>query len=477
MATFIGRTEEMADLAAELEAVRRTGAGRFIWMRGRWRVGKSRLIQEFCDASGSRYCFFQAPRRPRVDALVEFIEAVAESTLAAAPLFEGAGYSGWPAALRAAAQGAVGDDPAIVVIDELPYLVERDPGFSADLQKAWDRTLERAAILLVCVGSDVRMMEELVGARSPLHGRPTLESHVTPLSPKAVANLTGAADAGEAFDRYLVVGGFPLLAASWPAGAGFRAFVAGALADDQTPFATTALRILGSEFEADLQAAKVIEAIGHGETAHGRIAARSGVKGNTLSAALAVLIDRKGLVSRTLPYAVPVGRQPARYLVADPYLRFWLRFVGPYMAELSRGRSDLVVDRVMRDWTSYRGRAIEPVIRIALERMLTEPELSERLGGARHVGSWWKRDHSVEVDLVGGDAPDPTRIGFVGSVKWHENASFAATDAHALAATRASVPGAAAAKLVAVSRNGVGAGANVDVDAVLGPEDLLSAWV
>jgi hypothetical protein len=48
-------------------------------------------------------------------------------------------------------------------------------------------------------------------------------------------------------------------------------------------------RILASEFQRDLQAERVVEAIGHGETAHGRIADRSGVKGNTLTAALDVL--------------------------------------------------------------------------------------------------------------------------------------------------------------------------------------------
>ncbi len=52
----------------------------------------------------------------------------------------------------------------------------------------------------------------------------------------------------------------------------------------------------------------------------------------------------------------------ARYTVLDPYLRFWLRFVGPRLAELSRGRSDLVVARVPRDWNAYRGRAVEPVV-------------------------------------------------------------------------------------------------------------------
>jgi uncharacterized protein len=474
MATFVGRDSEIAALQAELERTRRTGDGRFVWMRGRRRVGKSRLVQEFCDRSRARYCFYQAPRRPRAEALADFVEAAAHSTLAAADEFEDVAYETWSAALRATARGATASDPAIVVIDELPYLTELDPGFAADLQKAWDRALERSPILLVCVGSDVRMMEDLVGERSPLHGRPTRELRIAPLSPAAVAAVTAAPSAADAIDRYLVVGGFPLLAASWPRSAGLRDFLEEALADDQTPFATAALRIMASEFQRELQAARVIEAIGHGETAYSRIQSRSGVKGNTLTDALAVLIEAKRLVAKQLPYAAPPGKTAAKYTVIDPYLRFWLRFVGPHMAELSRGRPDLVVDRIMRDWSAYRGRAVEPVVREALERLLAGAVLGKRLGGARHVGSWWRRDHSVEVDLVGGDAPEPAKIGFVGSIKWHESEPFDVTELRRLTSSRERVPGAAEAKLVAVSRTGVADGAAAD--AAFDPDDLLAAW-
>lgn len=474
MDVFAGRVDDLQQLQAELDSVRSSGRGRFVWMRGRRRIGKSRLVQELCDRSHVRYCFYQAPRSSREQALSDFVEAVRESSLLASGAFEGASYGSWTSALRAAVQGAGPADPAIVVIDELPYLTELDPGFAADLQRAWDRALQDAPVLLVCVGSDVRMMEVLLAERSPLHGRPTREMWIAPLSPAAVAEIGGAASAAEAIDRYLVVGGLPLLAASWPASAGLREFLCEVLRDDQTPFVTTALRIMASELERDLQAKRVIEAIGHGERAHGRIQSRSGVKGNTLTAALEVLVDVKRLVARELPYAVPPSRTPAIYTICDPYIRFWLRFVGPHLAELSRGRSDLLVERIMRDWGAYRGRAAEPLVREAVERLLADEALSRRLGGARHVGSWWRRDHSVEVDLVGADAPQPRRVGFIGSIKWRESEPFGARDLDDLAGLRAVVPGAGAARLLAISRAGFKTG--VSADASLDPDDLLAAW-
>lgn len=128
----------------------------------------------------------------------------------------------------------------------------------------------------------------------------------------------------------------------------------------------------------------------------------------------------------------------------------------------------------MRDWGSFRGRAVEPIVRRALERLLADERRGAGLGGARHVGAWWRRDHAIEVDLVGADAPDPTRIGFIGSVKWHDRDPLTAREAAELAGHRAHVPGGAGAKLVAVSRTGFEK--EVEADATFGPADLLAAW-
>lgn len=472
--SFVGREHELGLLDAELTAARQTGAGRLVWIRGRRRVGKSRLVEEFCSTRDAPYCFYQAPKRARQDALAEFAEAVRESGLPAAGTFADATFGSWLASLRASTRGAEQDAPVIVVIDELPYLAESDDGFTADLQKAWDRALQHTPVLLVCIGSDVRMMQTLVQARSPLHGRPTREMHVKPLNPADVATITATEDPREAFDRYLVIGGFPSLAASWPAGASLEDFLHVALADDQTRFVTDALRVQASEFEQSVQARKVIEVIGHGETAHGKIAARSQITAKTLDAALKVLVEQKQMVHKGLPYAAPPGTKASKYTITDPYLRFWLRFVGPHTTELARGRSDLAVARVLRDWPGYRGRAIEPVVRESVERLLADPSMSDRLGAARHVGSWWRRDHGIEVDLVGGDAPTtPTKIGFVGSIKWFDDKPFGDEDAALLAAHRAQVPGASAARLLAVSRTPV---ESTDVDVILRPADLLAAW-
>src|SRR4051794_41924066 len=129
MSTFVGRNAEQTALQAELEPVKEGGSGRFVWMRGRRRIGKSRLVQEFCDRAGERYCFYQAPRRGRDEALGAFAEAVRESTLAGADSFVDGAYGSLPAPLGALAQETSPAHPAIVGIDEVPYPGEAGPRF------------------------------------------------------------------------------------------------------------------------------------------------------------------------------------------------------------------------------------------------------------------------------------------------------------------------------------------------------------
>jgi uncharacterized protein len=469
--SFVGRKLELAALSDELSGVRSSGEGRFVWISGRRRVGKSRLVQEFVEASQERYVFYQAPRRSRSDGLGRFREALEESTLAAAEqVREGARFESWPAALRLACSDASPEHPAVIVIDELPYLVESDSGIPADLQQAWDRDLQHLPVLLVCIGSDARMMSALTQHPAELFGRPTRELVVQPFSPRDLAALSRLA-AVEAFDRYLIVGGLPMLARSWTDRASRRQYLKGELANSSSPLVVDGMRILDAELPAELQARGVLEAIGHGERTFGAISARSGVANNSaLTAALSALVA-KGLVEARLPYAAPPGRKNKRYVVVDPYLRFWLRFVAPGgVEEVDRGRGDLLLARIERDWSTFRGVAIEPLVRQSVERLLPE----ERFSDARYVGGYWTRTNVPEVDLVGAAERDPRTVSFVGSIKWRESGVFSVRDTRRLVEQRGDVPGAAEARLVGVSRGGFEADAGLDVE--LSPEDLLDAW-
>lgn len=471
MSTFVGRADQLSFLARALEEIRTTGEGRMISVRGRRQIGKSRLIEEFIRRSGVPAVFYTASRQSAHRELELFNDAVAASATEAAAIAREGSLGSWEAALTLLGSEASQERPLIVVVDELPYLIEADEtpwAIEGTIQKVWDRRLERRPIMLILVGSDLSTMAALSEYDRPLYNRPR-ELVVPPLSPAELADML-ALDAAAALDAYLVIGGFPRLAALWRRGESIWRFLARELGDASSPLLVIGERSLNAEFPADLHARAVLSAIGSGERAFKTIGGRSGIKEPSLALVLPRL-EAKGLIARVTPYSARQGSKLPRYHVTDPYLRFWLRFLGPAVEAVERGRGDVVIDRIREGWNDYRGHAIEPIVRRSIERMLPD----ERFGDARFVGGYWTRDGRVEIDLVGGRELDRSdTIDFVGSVKWRERAPFAGGDLASLLARRNEVPGAGGGTTtVGVSRSGFDA-AGLDVE--IGPDELVSAW-
>lgn len=471
MTGFIGRTRELAILAHALQRVEAGGRagrpGRAMLIRGRRRVGKSRLVEEFIERAHVPYLFFTASAQPDpAGELRLFTEAAETSDLPGAEVFHDQTPSSWDAALRLLAAALPADQPCVVVLDEMPYLVAGDAGFEGTLQKLFDRELSRLPVLLLCVGSDLAMMEALNAYGRPFHQRAT-EMVVPPLRPNEVADMLDLAPA-EAFDAYLVTGGLPLILDEWRSGASVSDYLADAVTDPTSALLVSAERALAAEFPTEAQARQVLGALGSGERSYSLIGrAAGGLAQASLTRALRLLVAKR-LVEATLPLSTRPSRE-TRYAIADPYLRFWLTFLGPYLPDIERGRGDLVLRRVAASWTSWRGRAIEPVIRESLRRLQDGvPD------GTSVIGGYWTRTNDPEIDLVGADRePVAKRITMVGSIKWHETRPFDSRDLSRLLVHRTQLPGADdTTSLLAVSRSG---SAIRDVP-VLGPEALLTAW-
>jgi len=477
MAGFVGRDRELAALDRHLDWVRDGRGdqqGRALLLRGRRRVGKSRLADVFCERSGAPYLIHQAtrgeaPERERA----RFLAALRDSSLPGRELADGVEtVSSWDAALRLLAAALPDDRPSIVVLDELPWLIEADPVAEGALQTVWDRVLSRKPVLLVLIGSDLAMMEQLSTYGRPFHQR-GVEMVLAGLTPYEVMGMTGL-PAADAFDAFLVTGGLPLICQEWREGESRREFLRRTLDDPTSPLFVSGERSLAAEFPAELQARHVLSVIGTGERTFTSIAAKAGTADRalapgSLTPVLRNLTERR-LVAVDTPLSTRPGDRDRRYRVADPYLRFWLAFLERGVAEAERGRGGRLAETIERGWTSWRGRAIEPVIREALARLLPD----DQWPGAYEVGGWWPRTNNPEVDLVGAARSPARSIGFVGSVKWLENAPFGAREFAALARDALAVPGTDdRTGLVAVSRTGV----VVDgLDAVYGPEELVGAF-
>lgn len=472
MRGFYGRRQELARLEADLEAIRSDGRGRLITVRGRRRVGKSWLIEEFIERSKAPHVFFAASRQTPERELARFAERLARSSLLVGRAATGVTFETWEAALALAVAEVEQAQPAVIVIDEFPYLLEtnRDPVEGA-FQAGWDRVLSRRPVLLVLVGSDLAMMRSLDEYGRPLHGRASRGIVVDPLTPFEIGRLLKL-PAADTLDAYLVVGGFPEIARSWPAGQDLKTFLSTALADDSSPLVATGRRILESEFPVETQARSILSVIGAGSRTYTAVATGTGIRSTNLTEPLKTLVDRKRIVETRLPLSAGSSKE-RRYEISDPYLRFYLRFIDPNLIDIERGRSRVTTPLIWRGWSTYRGRAIEPLVRAAIELLLPD----ERVPGATYVGGYWTRQNDPEIDLVGADKPDPpAAVAFVGSIKWRDDRAFGWHEINELRSKAARVAGVGASvPVVGVSRAGFEAGREA-LAIALEPADLLETW-
>jgi hypothetical protein len=471
MSPFVGRRRELAMLERRLTRVRRNRAGTAVAMRGRRQVGKSRLVQEFCDRSGLPYVFHSGAKGlSPTESVTAFMRDV-DAGLAPPGGTVVPAAGSWPDAFRSLA-AALPDEPAIVVLDELPWLAEQDPAFDGALQTAWDRPLSTRPVLLLLLGSDLHMMERLTAYDRPFYGRADAMV-LEPLDPAETAEALDLPPA-EAVDAHLVSGGLPGILRTWPRGRGVGDVVREECEDPASPLFGVPETTLLSEFPNPDLSRRVIEAVGGGDRTHAAIAAAAGgvagpVPSGSLSPTLRRLVSDKRVLAVDEPLSVRAGK-PALYRVADSNLRLWLAVLRPVADLARRGRPEAAFALFTQRWPSWRGRAVEPLVRAGLERADLPWDDVSRVGG------WWNRQFDPDVDLVGADrGPVAGAVSFVGSVKWRDG-PVGPDVLHDLLAALPDVPGAAPGRTgtVLVTRTAERAPAGFDL--VWTASDIVAAW-
>jgi hypothetical protein len=476
---FVGRTTELAVLTKRLARATQTRSGVAVTIKGRRQVGKSRLVQEFCNQAKVPYLFFTATKgESSVNAIGELYSNLRESSLPTNKELIPQGSSSWPDAFRVLAS-VLPEVPSIVVLDEVPWLSEQDKVFDGALQTAWDRLLATKPVLLLLLGSDLHMMERFTAYDRPFYGRAD-NLTLRPLTLGETAHATGLTKA-DAIDAQLITGGLPGILRSWPHGTPAMSFLTAECADPAAPVFSVPELALLAEFPTPDQAKRVIEAVGSGERTHANIAASAGsqsgpLPSGSLSPLLHRLVEEKQILSLDQPLSTRPGKPPL-YRIMDSNLRFYLAAGRAAQEQTQRGRPRAASQLLQRRWTSWRGKAVEPLIRESLELAAVSGGLP--WAEVEKVGGWWNRQFNPEIDLVGADrTPVARHISFVGSIKWLAN-PFDDRDLDELLRTAPEVPGFIPGKTAHVAVSLSGFSPRVDltkVDLVWGAKEIVEAW-
>lgn len=402
---FVNREQELQWLADRYES----GRAEFIVLTGRRRVGKTALLTEF--AAGKPGVYFLA-YLDSAEALLRYLSAAlweAEHGPDASP----GSYDSWLGLFQAAGRLAA-ERRFVLTLDEYPYLAGASEHLASVIQKVWDERLQHSQLFLILCGSYMSVMErDVLNRDAPLYGRRTAQLTLRPLTVRQSAAFLPTCNTVELIETYAVTGGMPAYLAQLRPDRSLWANLSCTAFDPSNIVYNDGLTLLRDEMRDPRHYAAVLRAIANGYHTLSAIAREAGVERSSLPAYLTTL-QGAGYVERRVPIGIVRSsrRQHGTWHIADPYVRFWGRYILPYTGAIEKGQGAGLVEGVLRPtWEQFVAITWEELVRALVYDL-----------AARHtpgfwpetIGSWWDATH--QIDLVA--ASYQQRIAWLGEARW-----------------------------------------------------------
>ena len=411
---------KFVDRIKEQEVLRKALASdnpNFIVMYGRRRLGKSTLIRRVLR-DGDVY--FEASLGEKATQL----SLLARTIGAEYPDFGKAVYSSWEDLIMAFNYRC--KENATLVLDEFPYLVQKDAALPSSLQRILDRRIagvnELRCNIIIC-GSSQRMMHGLLRGSEPLYGR---ADHIFILRPvklpwwREIVNTS----AKELVEEYAVWGGVPQY---WSQRERYKSLddaVQGLILDDMGNLYDEPTRLFLDEVSDIAPYSSIMLAVGSGKEKYSSISDALGKTTAELAKPMRHLTEMFFLRKE-----VPFGENPAKtkkilYRIEDPFMAFYYRFIEPNKSIIALGRGNIAMKFIHDGFSMHVAEVWERLCQLAV----CGNDIEGHTWGA--ASRWWGKvpifeegrktpvsNEELEFDVVAEDLYDKNTI-LVGECKW-----------------------------------------------------------
>jgi uncharacterized protein len=389
-ASFVGRARELE----LLDEGWRSDHGAFIPVYGRRRVGKSALLLEWL---GKRPGVYQVGKvAPAELQIRELLEAAARAV--GQPLLATATARGWRDAFELIERAWTKPERLALVLDEFQWMVSTSPELPSVLQELWDRRWKKSRrMMLVLCGSFIGFMErEVLGSKSPLYGRRTAQIHLKPFGFPEAAQFHPGYSLQARAEAYFICGGIPQYLEAFSEQRSIRQNIEATLLTEFAPLYREPEFLLREELREVEKYHAVLYAIADGNYTQKEIARVTTLPERSLHYWLEQLVQL-GYVARRHPLTGgPKKQRVVHFVLEDPLLRFWFRFVFPHRSAVARlGPSAAFLELIKPQLEGYFGLCFERLCREALPWIWAD----EGVSADAEVGEYWDRD--VQIDVVG----------------------------------------------------------------------------
>lgn len=362
---FFGREDQMG----QLESLWGKRVSSLVTCRGRRRVGKSTLIEEFAKRSSARFIKIEGVRPGRkttaADELCAFARQLARQSSAEKKTPED-----WYSAFDVLEKQISDMERTVVLLDEVSWLAHGDDTFADYLKIAWDNGLKKHnRLILVLCGSVSSWIRDNIIGNGAFVGRRSLDMVVPELPLRECVKFWGKkaarTDIREIIDVLSVTGGIPryleevnprLSAEENIRQLAFRPN--GVLREDFDEMFSDVVtmkpkftaRVLKSLVDGPKSCAEVAKSLGIG-------------KGGDVSNAMSVL-EESGFVSPECTRNPETGAdlRERRYRLRDNYARFYLKYIEPQKSVIDEGTFEFATLREFEGLDTVMGLAFENLV-------------------------------------------------------------------------------------------------------------------
>ena len=362
MAAFIGRKKELKVLH---QLIKKKSAS-LIVVRGRRRIGKSRLIEEFAK----NYIFYSFSGVPPTSASTaesqrnEFAYQLGQ--VIGVPGIKGDNWNTLFLLLsRHTQKGRV-----IILFDEISWMGSKDPDFPGQLKNAWDLHFKKNdQLMLVLCGSASSWIEENILSHTGFVGRisSTLTLEELPLADCCHfwADVNNNVSSYEKLKILSVTGGVPK----------YLEEINPALSaeDNIKTLCFTKSGFLFNEFEhmfsnlflrhSDLYR-KILEILASGAKEIGEISKLLGIEQTGRLTQYLKELEISGFTKRDYTWHFATGQDSklSKYRLSDNYVRFYLKYIRKYKTKIQRDNFNLKSLASLSEWHTILGLQFENLV-------------------------------------------------------------------------------------------------------------------
>jgi len=369
---FFGREEELETL----DALWRKPTPSLVTCRGRRRIGKSTLIEEFAARSRARFIEIagEAPAQKSTNEtqLRAFSKQLAEQTS-----WTGGPIGDWFDAFRFLDR-ELDDRKTVVLLDEVSWMGGKDPDFAGQLKTAWDRRFKkhRRLVLVVC-GSVSTWIEENILNNTGFVGRASLNLDVGELPLRHCVRFWGEKAARiaprEIFDLLSVTGGVPRYLEDVDPGLSAAENIRRLCFLPKAPLRDDFSKIFNSVFgEAAETKRTILEALSDGPLGVSELAEKLGTERSGYLSRHLEQLTVAGFVSEDAGLNPETGRplRLTRFRLRDNYTRFYLKCIRPNGPVIDRGAFSFASLESLPGWETILGFQFENLVAANLAELL-----------------------------------------------------------------------------------------------------------